>query len=84
MNAEHEAVTEQTIEDCMLQLLELVMEARDDADDPANDLAEQVEGLEAIQTVATYADVGMMTRDNGLVIRTADGREFQLTIVRSR
>ncbi len=62
-------------------LLEAVLFACDDADAPANDLAEHVEG---IRQIATYDDVGMLTRDKGLVIETRDGAEFQLTIVQSR
>lgn len=57
------------------------MFARDDADDPANELAEHVEG---IRQIATYDDLGMLTRDKGLVIEARDGSEFQLTIVQSR
>lgn len=62
-------------------MLEAVLFARDDADDPANELAEHVE---CIRQIATYDDLGILTRDKGLVIETRDGAEFQLTIVQSR
>ncbi|MDI6706147.1 MAG: hypothetical protein QME73_07815 [Bacillota bacterium] len=32
----------------------------------------------------SYEDSGIMTCNEGLVIRTADGSEFQITIVQSR
>jgi hypothetical protein len=38
------------------------------------------DGLRAAQS---FADAGILTRDKGLVIRMANGAEFQLTIVRS-
>ncbi len=69
------------LQDRLRDLLEAVMFARDDADDPANELAEHVEG---IRQIATYDDVGMLTRDKGLVIETEGGAEFQLTISLSR
>jgi hypothetical protein len=37
-----------------------------------------------VQNVMTFEDAGVMTHDKGLVLRTEDGREFQVTIVRSR
>ena len=33
---------------------------------------------------ASFQDVGMMTRNEGLVVRMNDGSEFQVTIVKSR
>ncbi len=37
-----------------------------------------------IRRVQTYEEAGIMTTDRGLVVRTEDGSEFQITIVRSR
>ncbi len=34
--------------------------------------------------VQTFEQVGIFTRDKGLVVTTGDGTEFQVTIVRSR
>lgn len=34
--------------------------------------------------VRTFAEIGMLTTNNGLVVKTIDGREFQITITRSR
>lgn len=35
-------------------------------------------------SVRTFADACMMTNNNGLVVRFADGTEFQITVVRSK
>jgi hypothetical protein len=41
--------------------------------------------LEAdIQRVRTFAEAGLLTSDEGLVLSFRDGPEFQLTIVRCR
>jgi hypothetical protein len=37
-----------------------------------------------VRHVENYRDAGLMTSAEGLVINMEDGREFQLTIVRSR
>ncbi len=69
------------LQDQLRDLLEAVLFARHDTNDPAAELAEHVEG---IRQLATYDDVGLLTRDKGLVIEAADGAEFQVTIVESR
>lgn len=33
---------------------------------------------------SNFQDVGMMTRNEGLVVRMSDGSEFQVTVVKSR
>ena len=43
-------------------------------------LAEQ----DDVRSVMTYDEAGMLTRNNGLVVRTRDGSEFQITVVQSR
>lgn len=42
-----------------------------------------IEGVE-ISGVETFQEAGVLTQANGLVLRLADGSEFQLTIVKSR
>lgn len=37
-----------------------------------------------LSATRSFADAGLMTNNEGLVFRTADGSEFQVTIVRSR
>ncbi|MCC6678140.1 MAG: hypothetical protein IT436_13445 [Phycisphaerales bacterium] len=64
-------------------LLDQALEAATDPDAPPEgmyELAEPLAGYEAL----TYADAGVPTHDAGLVLRHPDGREFQVTVVRSR
>ncbi|MFU8873259.1 hypothetical protein [Micromonospora sp. SL4-19] len=37
-----------------------------------------------VREVQTLADAGFMTRDNGIVIRLTDGREYTVTLNRYR
>ena len=69
------------LQDLLRDLIEELIFARDDADDPLADLAERTEG---IRQIATYDDVGMMTTDKGFVVECDDGTEFQVSIVRSK
>lgn len=36
-----------------------------------------------VDETRTFEESGVLTRDNGIVLRMVDGREFQVTIVRS-
>ena len=42
------------------------------------------DGLAGIKGARTYEEEGVLSNNAGLVVTTADGAEFQLTIVRSR
>lgn len=37
-----------------------------------------------VESVRTFADVGLLTRDDGIVVRLSDGSEFQVTVVQSK
>lgn len=50
----------------------------DEMADAAASVAEEVTGA------LTFAKAGILSSNSGLVIRTADGREFQITVVRSK
>ncbi len=53
-----------------------------DADDLDQfDLPDDLGGIEHVRT---FAEAGLLTRNAGLVVETADGGEYQVTIVRSR
>ena len=52
-------------------------------EDKASDLGVP-DDLVNLRRVRTYQDDGVLTGNAGLVVTTADGGEFQLTIVRSR
>ena len=65
-------------EDDMVQAISAALEAADeravveDGDD------------ETICSLRTFDDAGLMTQNSGLVVRLADGSEYQVTVVRSR
>jgi len=69
------------LQDLLRDLLEQLIFARDDEDDPLADLAERTVG---IRQIVTYEDAGMMTTDKGFVLECDDSTEFQVSIVRSR
>lgn len=46
-----------------------------------SDDADLLAGLAAVRT---FEDSGVLTNDDGLVLRFEDGTEFQVTVVRSR
>jgi len=64
-----------TTTDLTAALRDAVLDAQDSG---SLDLADHVTGL------ATFEESGVLTRDDGLVLRLADGSEFQLTVVQSR
>lgn len=47
-------------------------------------LREDFESLEWVDSVYTFDEAGLLTRNKGLVIKTEDGSAFQITIVKSR
>lgn len=47
-------------------------------------LIEILAGWDRLESVETFEDRGVLTRDHGVVIRMGDGAEFQITIVQSR
>jgi len=69
------------LQDLLRDLLEELIFARDDEDDPLAELAERTEG---IRQIATYDDVGMMTTDKGLVVECDGDWTYQISIVRSK
>ena len=73
-------MNENELQDALKTLLEEIacmdQEDREDAG-LGDDLAD-------VKRVRTFDEEGVLTNNAGLVITTADGEEFQLTIVRSR
>jgi len=56
----------------------------DMAGEVADRLAEMVEALAGDVRVSSFGEAGVLTRDDGFVLTTGPGREFQVTVVRSR
>jgi hypothetical protein len=47
-------------------------------------LQELLADQDEIRSIMTFEEAGMLTKDKGLLARTRDGDEFQITIVQSR
>jgi len=54
-----------------------------DGESDAGDLEAEAEPFQGCH-VTSYEEAGVLTRNSGLVVRTTDGSEFQLTIVQSQ
>ncbi len=67
-------------QDLLRDVIEQVIEAREDPDDPLAELAADLYGL---RSVCTFEDRGLLTRNQGLVVEFDDQTEFQVTIVQS-
>ncbi len=75
------APSDAEIEALLDTLLDQACEALSDDDDPLADIAEPLNGLIEVRT---FGDAALLTRERGLVLRFADGTEFQITIVQTR
>lgn len=49
-----------------------------------NVLENEASELLPISSVRSFREAGVMTNNNGLVVRLANGEEFQITVVQSR
>lgn len=83
-------MNETELQDALMNVIESLIDARDEIEGEDDDIAladlvrDMTADTEEILSVATFERVQLLTGNDGLVIRTADGSEFQLTIVRSR
>lgn len=64
-------MNEKTIEDALNLLISGELDLVDTA-------------LGEVSNIKTYVEVGLLTRDSGLVLRMEDGSEFQITIKQSK
>jgi len=74
-------MNETDLQDLINDVLSELMSVGDDEDDPLYELGERTS---EIKRLWTYEESGMLTEDKGLVVTCHDGREFQVSIVRSR
>lgn len=37
-----------------------------------------------VERISTFEEAGILTRNKGLVVKSIDGREFQITVVQSK
>lgn len=83
-------MTTTDLQDALIALFESVEDARDEMEgDDDNitlaDIARDIAGdFEGIAKATSFDDAALLTRNEGVVLRTADGAEFQITIVQSR
>ena len=70
-------MNEKEFENVLLESLSLT-----DADPESVGFDSKMEGF--ISDLSTFEDAGVMTMNKGLVVRLADGSEFQVTIVQSQ
>ena len=67
-------------EEALKTLFEM-LEFIEDDDEMDADVEEARATLEdRVKSVRTYEEVGLLTRDNGIVVRMKNGAEFQITI----
>lgn len=89
-NRKDRAMTSEDIQNLIQNILERLLDAKDaiEGDDDDIELAdiarEMVDDADGVTSVVGYDDVMMLTNDEGLVIRTSGGDEFQITIVQSK
>lgn len=78
------------LQDTLENILDSINDAREEMEgenddltlaDFARDMADELDGP---VSVSTYTRAMMLTTDAGLVLRTADGAEFQITIVQTK
>ena len=57
----------------------------EDLDNTEESLVQDIkEFLEDAFTVETYEEAGVMTKNTGLVVTTASGKQFQITVIQSK
>ena len=76
-------MTEQRLEELLQEIIDIYEEHQEEEADECND-SDISEYEPTFTCVMTFGEKGVLTNDRGLVVKTQDGREFQITIVRSR
>lgn len=74
-------MTEQDLEQVLLELFEEVSWIEEGDDELTIAAPRELVGLKSADT---FGSQGLLTGNHGIVLRMADGSEFQLTIVRSK
>ena len=82
-----EPMTAADLSETLENLFETITDAREmeDTSDLADAMLDAVDDLTPeVDSVRSFESAGVMTSDAGLVVRLADGSEFQITIVQSK
>jgi D-ribose pyranose/furanose isomerase RbsD len=82
-------MNETEIQDALMNVIESLIDAREeiegDDDITLADLArDMVDEMQEVIHATTFERAQLLTSNQGLVLRTGDGSEFQISIVRSR
>lgn len=78
------------LQDALVNLFETLADARDEIEGDDDDIAladmlRDVQGdLDEAATATTFEHAGLLTTNDGIVLRTSGGDEFQITIVQSK
>ena len=80
-------MTAEELQTTLMNAIETLAEARNESTDDgalADLMLDLLDDSEGLADAMTFRDAGVLTGDAGVVIRLADGAEFQITIVQSR
>ncbi|MFO0081523.1 MAG: hypothetical protein ACK55O_02795 [Phycisphaerales bacterium] len=83
-------MNETEIQDALMNVIESLIDARDEIEGDDDDIAladlarDMVDEMQEVIHATTFERAQLLTSNQGLVLRTGDGSEFQITIVRSR
>ena len=83
-------MNETEIQDALMNVIESLIDARDEIEGDDDDIAladlarDMVDEVQEVIHATTFERAQLLTSNQGLVLRTGDGLEFQISIVRSR
>jgi len=83
-------MNEHDVQAMLKNLIETLLDARDEVEGEDDDIAladflrDMVDESQGVVKATGFDEAALLTRNQGLVLRTEDGREFQISIVQSR
>lgn len=83
-------MTTADLQDALIELFDRLTDARDEIEGEDDDIAladiarDMADGIDGITSVVSYDDAALLTSNEGVIVRTRSGAEFQVTIVQSR
>ena len=78
------------LQETLKNIIETLIDAREEVEGEDDDITladfvrDLVDETQEVTRAATFDDAALLTSNKGLVLRTADGSEFQISIVQSR
>ncbi len=83
-------MNERDVQEMLKNLFETLLDARDEVEGEDDDitlaefLRDMVDESQGVVKATGFDEAMLLTSNQGLVLRTEDGREFQISIVQSR